>query len=406
MKMRYQYRICPNKTKIQQLANIGGACRYVYNYFLTVNKDQYAIDQKFIWYSDMCKQLTLLKKQPGKEWLTQVSAQALQQSLRDLDQALKNIKHGKGFPVFKSKYTTPYSFRLPQKVIISEDKRYVSLPKVGEIRIKLHKNLPEYKSCTFFQDTTSNWYSSFVVEGQGEALPSDITNYVGVDMNSEHTALSDGTLIPNLRPMRSKKAKHKLYQQRLSRKKKGSKNRRKQQIKLARLDKHIANQRKNDLHKTSKRIAKANDLVVVETLSVKEMMQKSHLTAKAAADVSWGMFAQFLAYKSRLYGTHFIKLNKWLPSSKKCSACGHKKDKIPLSIREYICESCDYTEHRDINAAKNIAKWGYQQWSTEQKTGQELPGVPVDLAWDILLHSGDITQTEMKQEAILASIGQ
>jgi len=402
MKMRYQYRICPNKTKIQQLANIGGACRYVFNYFLTLNRDQYVINQKFIWYSDMCKQLALLKKQPDHAWLKDIPSQALQQSLRDLDQAFKNIKHGKDLPVFKPKYTTPYSFRLPQSVVISEDKRYVSLPKVGDIRIKLHKNLPNYKSVTFFQDTTSNWYSSFVVEVQEEALPSDITNYVGVDMNSEHTALSTGELIKNLRPMRSKKAKHKLYQQRLARKQKGSKNRRKQQIRLARLDKHIANSRKNDLHQTSKRIAKANDLVVVETLSVKEMMQKSHLTAKAAADAGWGMFAQFLMYKSKLYGTHFIKINQWLPSSKKCSACGHKKDKIPLSTREYVCESCDLMMHRDINAAKNIANWGYQQWSIDTNTGQELPEVPVDLAWDILLHSGDITQTEMKQEAVVS----
>ena len=195
-----------------------------------------------------------------------------QQSLRDLDTSLKNIKKtGAGFPRFKSKYTTPVSFRYQQHTSISDDGKYVKLPKIGDIRIRLHRALPSnYTGCTITQ-TPRGWYASFVVEQQELDLTNQLYNAVGVDVNSQFTALSTGELITNPRPL-SKKFKHiKCLQRKLSRKQKASGNRLKAKQRLARAHDQVCCQRLNHIHQISARIAKSHDLVSVETLKIEEM---------------------------------------------------------------------------------------------------------------------------------------
>ena len=399
MKLRYKYRIYPTKTQEQQLISVGGQTRFVFNYFLKINIDQYKIDNKFVWYNATAKQLPQLKQQFN--WLKDTYSQVLQQSLRDLDQALKNIKHGSGFPKFKSKYTTPISFRYQQNTAIINNK--LRLPKIGDIKIKLHRELPKYTGCTIYK-TPRGWYASFVVNKQELTPITNITNPVGVDVNSEFIALSSNELIHNLKPLKKKQHKIKQLQRNLSRKRKASKNRAKAsknrakaKLKLARVSDQIRCQRINHIHQVSSRIAKVHDLVCVETLKIDEMKRKNKYAAKAIADAGWALFVKSLEYKCNLLGHNFIKINQWLPSSKICSCCGNKKDKLSLDIREYQCDCCGNIMHRDINAAINIRNYGIQQWYLDH-SGQVLPEAPVDVVADILSNFGDISATQLKQE--------
>jgi len=398
MKLRYKYRIYPTLSQEQQMISVGGSVRYLYNHFLKVNIDQYQIDKKFVWQFDMCRQLTLLKQQ--LPWLTKTYSQVLQQSLKDLDQALNNMKRGLGFPKFKSKYTTPISFRYQQHTSISDDFKYLNLPKLGLIRIKLHRALPsKYTGCTIMQ-TTKGWFASFVVELQEHKLVDDISNPVGVDVNSKYTALSTGELIKNPKPLKKSFPKIKKLQRQLSRKTKGSKNRLKSKHRLAIAHSKVARQRINFIHQISNRIAKDYDLVLVETLNI-EGMKKNKYAAKAIADSGWAMLANALEYKCQILGHHLLHINQWLASSKTCSSCGNKQISMPLNKRVFNCDDCDAVIHRDTNAAINIKNWGHQQWMhNNKKSRQELPVAPVDVMMDIIANCGGISQSQMKQEAV------
>jgi putative transposase len=396
MKLRYRYRIYPTLQQEQQMTSVGGAVRFLYNHFLKVNIDQYNQDKTFVWQFDMCKQFTSLKTQ--HTWLKDTYSQVLQSSIKDLDQALKNIKKtGAGFPKFKSKYTTPISFRYQQHTSISTDGKYAHLPKIGAIRIKLHRSLPsKYTGCTITQ-TPRGWYASFVVDVAELPLVDQVQNPVGVDVNSQYTALSTGDLIANPRPLKQKQVKIKSLQRKLAKKQKASKNRTKAKLKLARTHDLVRCQRLNHIHQISARIAKSHDLVSVETLKIEEMRKKSKLAAKAIADAGWAMLANAIAYKFQLAGHHFTNINQWLLSSKTCSSCGTKKSSLDLKQREYHCESCGVTQHRDINAAVNIKNWGLQQWNIDHAR-QELPQAPVDVTWDIMDNWGHVSQSQLKQE--------
>ena len=396
MKLRYRYRIYPTPSQEQGMTSVGGSVRFLYNHFLKVNIDQYQTDKKFVWHFDMCQRLFELKKE--LPWLSETYSQVLQQSLKDLDTALKNLKKtGAGFPQFKSKYTTPISFRYQQNTSISNDGRYVKLPKIGDIRIQLHRALPSsYTGCTITQ-TPRGWYASFVVERNELDLTDQVYNPVGVDVNSQFTALSTGELIANPRPL-SKKFKHiKCLQRKLSKKARTSKNRQRAKLQLARTHDQVRCQRLDHVHQISARIAKSHDLVSVETLKIEEM-KKNKYAAKAIADAGWAMLTNSIEYKCRLAGHHFFKINQWLPSSKTCSSCGHKKLSLDLKQRQYHCESCGQAQHRDINAAVNIKNWGLQQWNIDHSR-QELPEAPVDVTWDTLTNWGEVSQSQMKQEA-------
>jgi putative transposase len=398
MKLRYRYRIYPTTSQETAFKQVGGSVRFLYNHFLKTNIDQYQLDKKFVWYFDMNKQLTALKKE--KTWLKDTYSQVLQSSIKDLDVALKNMgKMGAGFPLFKSKYTTPVSFRYHQHTRISEDGRHLHLPKIGLVRIVLHRGLPSAYSAVTITQTPRGWYASFVVDVRESTLVADVHYPVGVDVNSEYTALSTGELIRNPRPL-SKKIRHiKNQQRKLCRKTKRSKNRHKQRMKLARIHDQVRCQRLDHAHQTSARITKSHDLVSVETLRIEEMRRKSKPVAKAIADAGWAQFLSACAYKCTRQGHHFIKINQWLPSSKMCSACGVKKSHMPLNQRTFTCDACGHSQHRDLNAATNIRNWGHQQWCIDHARWDP-PEVPVDVTADVLTNWGETSASTMKQEAV------
>jgi len=280
-----------------------------------------------------------------------------------------------------------------------DNNRYLRLPKIGVVRIVLHRELPAKYQCVTITQIPRGWYASFVVEQQEQSLVDQVTNPVGVDVNSQYTALSTGELIENPRPL-AKKLKHiKNSQRKLSRKQKSSRNRTKQKTRLARIHDQIRCQRLEHIHQTSARIAKSHDLVSVETLKIEEMKRKNKYAAKCIADAGWAILANAIAYTCQLSGHHFKKINQWLPSSKTCSSCGAKKSSLDLKQREYHCDACGVTQHRDVNAALNICNWGHQQWNIDHAR-QELPQAPVDVTWDMITNWGDISQSQMKQEAV------
>lgn len=395
MKLRFRYRLYPTKQQEELFKSFGGASRFLYNQFLWFNIGWYNTYKKFLWKNDMCKILVEMKTY--FPWLTEIHSQVLQQAVGDLEQALKNMKHGSGFPQYKSKASTPYSFRYPQGVYIRNN-THVYLPKIGLVKIKLHRPLVSYKSCTIIQ-TARGWYISFVTDRDEQKQKCDINTSVGVDVNSQYTALSTCELIKNPRPLFKKRQRIKTLQRKLARKQKGSKNREKTRKLLARVHDQIHCQRKDHIHQMSARIAKGHDLVSVETLRLDKMRRKSKLVAKAIADAGWGMLIQAIAYKCQLYGNHFVQINEWLPSSKTCHKCGHKKNDFPLDIREYDCEKCGMVMHRDVNAAINIDNYGRQQWNLDHAR-QELPEAPVNLVVDVLVNCGESTATDTKQEAV------
>jgi putative transposase len=288
---------------------VGGAVRYLYNYFLKVNIDEYQATKKFVWYNQMATELVDLKKQ--HTWLTETYSQVMQSGIKDLDTALKNMKKtGTGFPKFKSKYTIPVSFRYQQHVVV--DNNTLHLPKIGHIKIVLHRALPPFTSVAVTQ-TPRGWYASFVVDVQEQQLVNHITNPVGVDVNSKFTALSTGELIANPKPLARKIQHIKNQQRKLSRKQKTLRNRQKAKNRLARIHDQVCCQRLDHTHQLSARIAKSYDLVSVETLKIDEMKRKSKPVAKAIADTGWALFASAIVYKCKLKGYHFVKINQWLP---------------------------------------------------------------------------------------------
>jgi putative transposase len=248
--------------------------------------------------------------------------------------------------------------------------------------------------------TPRGWYASFVVDVTEQPIVSDVSNPVGVDVNSQFTALSTGELIANPRPLARKFTHIKNQQRKLSRRQKASKNRIKQKNRLARIHDQVRCQRLNHIHELSARITKSHDLVCVETLKIDQMKRKSSPVAKAVADAGWAMMLSALEYKCRINGGHFIKINQWLPSSKTCSACGHKKPHMDLSQRSYSCDECGHVQHRDTNAAINISNWGHQQWCIDHAR-QELPQAPVDVLADMLTYWGDASASTQKQEAVV-----
>jgi putative transposase len=277
-------------------------------------------------------------------------SQILQAKLKDLDNALKFKKNGRGFPHFKSKWAANDSFRYTQGAFLIGNK--VRLPKIGDVKIKLHRDLPSCPSSTSVFKENNNWYVSFIVDKQENELV-DIDSVIGIDVNADIIATSNNELIKAPRPNRKYKKQLKSKQRNISRKTKKSKNRAKARILYKKLSVHVANIRKDFLHETSARIAKSSALVCTETLDI-EQMKKNHYSAIAIQDSGWRTLFDMLKYKTKLIGHHYHQINQWLASSKTCNSCGHKKEVLDITERKYECDECGVIQHRDINAACNI----------------------------------------------------
>jgi putative transposase len=292
-------------------------------------------------------------------YLKEVDSLALANVQLNLETAYKNFfeRPDAGFPKFKCKHhdRNSYTTNCVNNNLRIED-QYIILPKVGRVRIKKHRAAPDHyklKSCTVSQEPSGRYIVSVLYEYKEHIEPVEIQNVIGLDFSMKELYISsDGQHGDYPRYYRRAQDKLARMQRTLSNMKKYSKNYNKQRHKIARLHAHIANQRKDFLHKQSRQITNAYDCVAIESLNMKAMQQALNF-GKSVGDNGWGMFTRFLGYKLDGQGKRLIKVDKWFPSSKTCSVCGAKKVELSLSERTYICD-CGSILDRDINAAVNI----------------------------------------------------
>jgi putative transposase len=359
-KRAYQYRVYPVDEQKKILARTFGCARFVYNWALSLRTDAYYQEQKRISYSDTSATLTQLKQHPEYSWLNDVAAVPLQQSLRHLDKAFKNFFEGRAeYPKFHSKHGEQSVTYIG--TAFKWDGTSLTLAKMVEpLDIVWSRPLP--KGCkpttvTITKDTAHRYFVSILVEEDIQPLP--IANkQVGLDLGLKSMVItSDGEHVGNPKYFAKDEKKLAKAQRRLSKKKKGSKNRNKARLKVARIHAKIADRRRDYQHKLSTRIIRENQTICIESLSIKNMV-KNYRLAKAISDVGWGEFTRQLDYKAKWYGRTLIKIEKWYPSSKRCHRCGHVLDSLSLDERFWLCPECKTFHDRDINAAKNVLAAG------------------------------------------------
>ena len=357
----YEYRIYPTKTQQKLLAKTFGCCRYVYNHFLARRIEYHEKDGKYINSFALSKELTILKNE--LEWLKEVDCQSLQQELRHQDNAFERFfKAKKGFPKFKSKHSHRYSYTTILNVSLDVENHKIKLPKIGKVDLRLDRiSQGQIKSVTVKQVPSGKYFVSLTVLEEDNYLPKEeikAETTIGIDLGIKDFAiLSDGRKIANPRYLKNNLKKLAKLQRRLARKQKGSSNRNKARIKVARQHEKISNMRKDFLHKLTYQLTHENQVstICIEDLSVSNMI-KNHKLARSISDVSWSNFRTLLEYKCDLYGKNMLVIGRFEPSSKMCT-CGYINKDLTLADREWICPICNTHHDRDILAANNIKKF-------------------------------------------------
>lgn len=347
-------RIYPKPDQVNLLAQAFGSARFIYNNQLEATQKQYKETGKGLSQFDMNKRIPELKKE--YEWLANTHSQVLQAESLNLSRAFINFFEGRaGFPQFKSKYNDQ-SIQYPQGVKIVEDKK-IYLPKIGLVKAVVHREIVgKVKTVTISKTTTGKYFASVLTEN-GKPVPAPVIqgDVIGIDLGLTHLAItSDGKKVPNQKNTKKLEVVLARQQKRLCRKAKGSKNRAKARLRVAKIHERIANKRKDHLHKETAKIVNDSQVntIAVEDLNVKGMT-KNHNLAKAIADASWGTFTNFLHYKANRIGKGYIEVDRYFPSSKTCNCCLHVQ-KLSLSDRFWTCGKCGTYHDRDINAARNV----------------------------------------------------
>lgn len=365
MNKAYKFRIYPNAEQRIMFAKTFGCVRFVYNYYLDKKIVLYKDSKSSLSYTKCANDMEQLKKSDEYKFLSEVDSISLQQSLRHLDTAYNNFFRGPkvGFPKFKSKKSNHRSYTTNCVTSnISLENGKLKLPKVGFVRCKQHRQIPDnyvLKSVTVSQNPSGKYYASILYEYENQVQQIKPQTFVGLDFSMhELFVASDGISAQYPRFYRQALSKLEREQRKLSKMEKGSSNRQKQRVKVAKLHEKVSNQRKDFLHKQSRQITNAYDCVCIETLDMKAMSQALNF-GKSVSDNGWGMFTSFLQYKLEELGKQLIKVDKFFPSSQICNACGNQisvtKD---LSVREWTCPECGAHHNRDVNAAINIKNEG------------------------------------------------
>lgn len=366
MNKAYVYRIYPTGEQEILINKTFGCVRFVYNKMLADRKavyEQYKDDKQAI---KKRRYPTPADYKEENEWLREVDSLALANAQLNLNTAYNNFFRDKsvGFPKFKSKHRDKKSYTTNNQggTIRLDGEKHIRLPKLKDVCIKLHRQLPEssiIKSATISQTASGKYYISILLELEEETkqvVPTEETT-VGLDYSSKALYVdSQANSADYPKFYRKSELKLKKEHRKLSKRKKGGKNREKQRQKVAKLHEKVANQRKDFLHKLSRQITNAYDAVVIEDLNMRGMAQGLNL-AKSTNDNGFGMLKTFLGYKLKEQGKQLVVIDKWYPSSKLCRFCGTVNTALTLGERVWTC-SCGAVLDRDVNAAINIKDEG------------------------------------------------
>ncbi|WP_152658017.1 RNA-guided endonuclease TnpB family protein [Oceanobacillus sp. CFH 90083] len=357
----YKFRLYPTNEQTLMIHKTFGCVRFVYNKMLAERKETYEnlkADKEAL---KKVKHPTPAKYKKEFTWLKEVDSLALANAQLNLDKAYKAFFKGNAkFPKFKNKrHKQSYTTNVVNGNIELID-GHIKLPKLKLVKIKQHRDIPSdhtIKSCTVSMTSSGKYYISILTAYEKEIERKEIQDVVGLDFSMDGLYVDSETGKKANYPKFYRQMLEKLAseQRKLSRKKKGSSNWNKQRIRVAKIGEKVANQRKNFLHHKSKELVSNFDAVVMEDLDIKSMSQALKF-GKSVSDNGWGMFTSFLSYKLKEQGKQLMKIDKWFPSTKKCSCCDAKRP-MKLSERTYRC-SCGYVADRDYNAAINIKKEG------------------------------------------------
>jgi putative transposase len=398
MLVRYRYRIDPTSAQREALARAFGCARVVYNDALTERHRAYQAGE---WLSDTEVQrrvVTQAKRTSERVWLTDVASVALVQACQDARRAYRNWfdsltgkRKGRrvGRPRFRTKHGRQ-SIRLTRNGFAFRGTRlYVA--KVGQVRVRWSRELPSApSSVTVIREPDGRYYASFVVERNLTPLP-PVSRTAGIDLglvSFATIAASDGTVetLANPRHLRVAERRLAIAQRQLSGKRKGSKNRAKARLRVAVAHRRVRDQRADHLHKLALRLIRENQTIAVEDLAVAGLARTR--LAKSVHDAGWTMFLQLLEAKAAQYGRRVVKVGRWVPTSQRCSACGHRDGPKPLGVRAWACLACGTVQDRDVNAARNILVAAGLAETLTACGGHVRPGATLAVASEAGTHRG------------------
>lgn len=369
----YKYRLYPTDEQKALLAKTFGCCRFVYNWALNLKITAYK-ERKEKLGNVYLTNLMKSELKAEHEWLSEVNSQSLQSALRNLDTAYTNFFRNTkavGFPRFKSR-KNKQSFLCPQHCRVDFVNGTITIPKAKDIPAVLHRKFKGMvKTVTVSMTPSGRYFASVLVDTAIQEIPVTpihVDTALGIDLGIKSLAVcSDGRTFDNPKKLQKSLDRLKLLQKRLSRKQKGSANRNKARRRVARLQEHIANSRKDNLHKITHALTHDSQVrtICMENLNVKGMQRNHHL-AQAVGDASFGTFLALLEYKCRWYGVNLIKIDRFAPSSKTCGKCGYVYKGLKLSERSWTCPECGIHHDRDFNAACNIKEFGLKALPTER----------------------------------------
>ncbi len=356
----FKFRFYPTKEQETLLRQTLGCARFVWNYFLDLRQKSWKQENKSLSYYDTAKLLTQLKKQPEYNWLNDVSIIPLRYSIYELDGTYKKFFKGNcGYPNFKKK-SGRNSIGLDTSAFSVKNGKFFIAKNKQPLNIRFHRQLPQNQEIKYVHislESSGKWYVSMNCDDPSIQPLSSTDNMIGIDLGvSTFATTSNGDKIKSPE-LKNEYQKLKKLQRRLSKKQKGSKNRNKARLKVAKQYEKITNIRKNFHHQVSRKLINENQVIVLEDLKVKNMLKNRKLS-RAISEQGWYQFRSFLEYKCNWYGRELIIINQWYPFSKTCSSCGSIQSSMPLKVREWTCLDCGTHHDRDINAAKNILAVG------------------------------------------------